>query len=91
MKIPKSLDKPEGIRKLTWHVERMIEDPDYGQESNWFGGFSIWDVYRTVADELDNSITRAKLEGKRTGKKWRQREIVAIIKWLKSKEYDHLW
>ena len=88
MKIPKSLDKPEGIRKLTWHVERMIEDPDYGQESNWYGGWSIWDVYRTVAGELNRSIARAGSEGKRTGKKWRQREIAVIVKWLKSTPSD---
>ena len=88
MKIPKSLDKPEGIRKLTWHVERMIEDPDYGQESNWFGGWSIWDVYRTVAGYLNASIDKAKSQGKRTGKKWRQREIADIVQWLKSTPFD---
>ena len=87
MRIPKSLSTSEGIKKLKWHVMRMIEDPDYGHPTNDFGGCSIWDVYRSVSHELSRSIRIAKKEGKRTGKRFIDDEIKDILKWLKEEEY----
>jgi hypothetical protein len=86
MRIPESLSTSEGIKKLKWHVLRMIEDPDYGHPTNDFGGCSIWDVYRSVSDELSRSIRIAKEEGKRTGRRFIDKEIKDILKWIKQGE-----
>ena len=86
MRIPTSLSTSEGIKKLKWHVLRMIEDPDYGHPTNDFGGCSIWDVYRSVSDELSRSIRIAKEEGKRTGRRFIDKEIKDILKWIKQGE-----
>jgi len=84
MRIPKSLSTTEGIAKLKWHVLRMIEDPNYGHPSGDFSnGFSIWDIYRSVSHELSWSIRIAKEEGKRTGKRFIDKEIKKILKWIK--------
>ena len=86
MRIPESLSTSEGIKKLKWYVLRMIEDPDYGHPTNDFGGYSIWDVYRSVSDELSRSIRIAKEEGKRTGRRFIDKEIKDILKWIKQGE-----
>ena len=83
MRIPKSLNTTEGLRKRRWHVLRMVEDEDYGQPANDYGRLSVWDIYRTVAYELKRSIRIAKEDGKKTGKRFIDKEIKDIVKWLK--------
>ena len=88
MRIPKSLSTTKGLAKLKWHVLRMIEDPDYGHpSSNYSNGFSIWDVYRAVSGELTRSIRIAKEEGKRTGRRFIDKEIKDIMEWLRESQY----
>tara|TARA_R110002012_G_scaffold310795_1_gene519348 strand:+ start:459 stop:728 length:270 start_codon:yes stop_codon:yes gene_type:complete len=87
MRLPKTLSTTEGIAKLKWHVLRMIDDPDYGHPSSHYSnGYSIWDVYRSVSIELHRSIRIAKDEGRRTGRRFIDKEIKDIIEWLRGQE-----